>query len=41
LTYEGLECGEYLNARIEEVNVKDHYIVMKVNEFVKGRLYLE
>ena len=31
----------YLNATIDEVNTKDKYVVMKLNDFVKGRLYLE
>jgi ribosomal protein S1 len=31
----------YLNATIDEVNTQDKYVVMKLNDFVKGRLYLE
>lgn len=31
----------YLNATIDEVNIPDKYVVMKLNDFVKGRLYLE
>jgi hypothetical protein len=31
----------YINATIDEVNAKDHYVVLKVNDFVKGRLYIE
>ena len=41
LNYDSLQCGQYLTATIEEVVPEDKYIVMKVNEFVKGRLYLE
>ena len=41
LTYESLKCGQYLTATIEEVNQQDKYIVLMVNEFVKGRLFLE
>jgi ribosomal protein S1 len=41
LTYDQLKCGIYLNAVIDEVNAQDKYIVLKLNEFVKGRLFLE
>jgi len=41
LTYDQLRCGMYLNAVIDEVNPQDKYVVMKLNDFVKGRLYLE
>jgi len=30
-----------LAGTIEEVNAQDHYVVIALNEFVKGRLYLE
>ena len=41
LNYDQITCGMYINATIDEVNVKDHYVVLKVNDFVKGRLYIE
>lgn len=41
LNYDQITCGMYLNPIIEEVNAKDHYITLKVNDFVKGRLYME
>lgn len=41
LNYDTIECGMYFNAIIEEVNVQDKYVVMKVNDFVKGRLFIE
>jgi ribosomal protein S1 len=41
LTYDSLRCGMYLNTMIEEVNTQDKYITLKINDFVKGRLYLE
>jgi ribosomal protein S1 len=30
-----------LNATIEEVKAQDRYVVLKVNDFVKGRLFIE
>ena len=41
LNYDQITCGMYVNATIDEVNSKDHYVVLKVNDFVKGRLYIE
>jgi ribosomal protein S1 len=41
LNYDQITCGMYLNPVIEEVNTKDRYITLKVNDFVKGRLFLE
>jgi hypothetical protein len=41
LNYDSLKVGDYLTAKIEEVNSVDKYVLMSVNDFVKGRLYLE
>lgn len=41
LNYEALKVGMFVTAEIEEVNAKEKYIVLKVNDFVKGRLFLE
>jgi ribosomal protein S1 len=41
LNYESLACGHVVAGIIEEVNAQEHYVVLQLNEFVKGRLYLE
>ena len=41
LSYKSLQCGMYVNVVIEEVNDHDKYITLSLNEFVKGRLYLD
>jgi ribosomal protein S1 len=41
LSYDFLKCGMYLTATIEEVDPQSKFIVLNVNEFVKGRLYIE
>lgn len=41
INYGSLECGAYVKAVVEEVNEQDKFITLRLNEFVKGRLYLE
>jgi ribosomal protein S1 len=41
INYDSIRCGDYFNAMIEEVNAEEKYITLKVNDFVRGRLYLE
>lgn len=41
LNYQGIEVGMFVTGKIEEVNEADKYIILRLNEFVKGKLYLE
>lgn len=41
LNYDSLVCGQVLAGIIDEVNIQGRYVVIKVNDFVKGRLYIE
>lgn len=41
LNYDNIKCGDFISAIISEVNEEQKYVSLHVNEFVKGRLYLE
>jgi ribosomal protein S1 len=41
LNYNSIKCGMFVSATVEEVNEKEKFIGLRVNEFVKGRLYIE
>lgn len=41
LTYENIKCGDFISAFITEVNEEKKFVTLVINDFVKGRLYLE
>lgn len=41
MDYKALESGMYVTGKIEEVNEVEKYIIIRVNEFVKGKLFIE
>lgn len=41
LTYDDIKCGDFISAVVTDINEDKKFITLKVNDFVKGRLYLE
>ena len=41
LNYHNIKCGDFINTTITEVNEEQKYVALSVNDFVRGRLYLE
>lgn len=41
LNYDNIKCGDFIATIIQDVNEQGKFITLEVNEFVKGRLYIE